>query len=338
MGQTHLVLDGSWRQHFSRLQAAEGGAITVASMRRWIDLPEPMGLPTEAQDLIILTYAGQTNRTFFLRGIPFAPALGSLDDEAELREQALPSQAHWEPAVDRAAKLFGLVIPKLLNATNAAQLVLAIKGKAKDLRPAVEAFATGLATRQSAFGSPGTANRSVTAKASKTLLAALEAAADEAAITVLAEATLETSDTAMAQTISRAGDLDVLLRGDSWTVFEALRKLTDDRAGDAKAILGRLAEALGADEHVISLRPKISEEHRKAVDLLARSSAPPPPPPPGPKPPPPRRPGIRVIEEKTAADLAPKEACSLLIDLAERVEQEPKSRLNVSWTLVTDED
>ena len=338
MGQTHLVLDGPWRQHFSRLHAADGGGpITVASLRRWIDLPSPMGLPTEAQDLIILTYAGQTNRTFFLRGIPSAPILGNLDDAAELREQALPPQAQWELAVDRAAKLFGLTIPKLLNATNVALLVQAAKGKTKDFRPLVDAFATNLAIRQPVFGHSGT-NRSLTATASKTLLGQLEGATDETLVTALAEATLETSDTAMARTISQAGDLDSLLRGDVWTVFEAMRTLTDDRATEAKEILGRLAEALGADEHVIGLRSKITEEHRKAVGLLARSSTPVSPTNPEPPLPPRPRPGVRVIEEKSVSDVRAGEARSLLNDLATRVAREPESRLSVSWTLVKDED
>jgi hypothetical protein len=157
-------------------------------------------------------------------------------------------------------------------------------------------------------------------------------------VTVLAEAPMETSDTAMARTISQAGDLDSLLRGDVWTVFEATRTLTDDRATEAKEILGRLAEALGADEHVIALRPKITENHRKAVGLLARSSTPVPPANAEPRPPTQPHPGLRVIEEKSVANVRAEEARSLLNDLAARVACEPESRLSVSWTLVKDED
>ncbi|CCG42770.1 hypothetical protein [Magnetospirillum molischianum] len=351
MGSTHLTLDVLWRQHFSRCQAADGvETITVASLRRWIDVPERMGLPKDAQDLIILTYAGQTNRTFFLRGIPFAAGLGTLADDAELREQALPPQVQWDEAVDRASKLFGLTIPRLLNAANAHHLTEEVRKKARDSRPAIDAYAASLATRQSVFGpaaSPpsdvraparpaGTTNRSITAKSCQALLKALDESADDALIQRLAEASLQTSDTAMAQTISRAQALDEVLRGDAWRVFEALRKLSDERASEARTILGRLAQALGADEHVVALRSSIQDDHGKAVELLTASTtaqAPSPPPPSAPQP----LKG-RVIEKNVVTGIKAAEVRSVLTDLADRVAREPASRLDISWTLVRDED
>jgi hypothetical protein len=61
-GETHFVLGDHWRSHFLREQAKEGAAFTVANLRKWMDQPLAMGLPAEAQNLIILTFAGQTNR------------------------------------------------------------------------------------------------------------------------------------------------------------------------------------------------------------------------------------------------------------------------------------
>src|SRR5262249_47492006 len=67
---THFVLGQQWKTHFTRKVAQTGSALTVAQLRRWIDDPRPMGLPKEAANLVILTFAEQTNRTFYEHGGP----------------------------------------------------------------------------------------------------------------------------------------------------------------------------------------------------------------------------------------------------------------------------
>lgn len=335
MGSTHLHLDVHWRQHFDKCQAAEGNpAMTVRALRRWIDQPERMGLPREAQDLVILTFAGQTNRSFFLRGVPVTGGLGELPDDAELREQALPPPEQWDTAVARAGKLFGLAIPALRNAANVHRLTHELRAKAKLARPDVDAYAASLATRLQGFGPGGSVNRAMTAKSCQTLLKALEESDDGDVVEKLARASLQTSDAAMNQTIYRAAQLDAVLRGDAWRVFDALRTLKDQREAQARRILEQLAQVLGADEHVIALRGAVDTEYGKAVELLAASAPPPPEPPPPPQPP---RKG-RVIEKKAMVGMKPDEADAVLKDLADRVAQQPGSRLDVSWTLSTDED
>ncbi len=61
---THFVLGHHWRNHFNKKAAEASSTISVGQLRKWIDQPRPMGLPKEAQNLVILTYAEQTNRTF----------------------------------------------------------------------------------------------------------------------------------------------------------------------------------------------------------------------------------------------------------------------------------
>ena len=101
MGQdaTHFVLGQHWKNHFGRKAAEIGGTITVGQLRRWLDDPKPMGLPKEVQNLVILTFAQQTSRAFFLHGAPFPePTLTNLPDACELREQKLPDEAQWKIA------------------------------------------------------------------------------------------------------------------------------------------------------------------------------------------------------------------------------------------------
>jgi hypothetical protein len=123
-----------WRSHFLREQAKEGAAITVANLRKWMDQPLAMGLPAEAQNLIILAFAGQTNRSFVRGNVPYLPSIDQMPDDLELREQTLPEAGDWEVACKRAAALFGLTIPTSRNAGNVARLVEAVQARAREAR------------------------------------------------------------------------------------------------------------------------------------------------------------------------------------------------------------
>lgn len=107
---THFVLGHHWRHHFTRKAAETGGAMSVRQLRQWIDDPKPMGLPKDAQNLILLLFAEQTNRTFYRHGARWEGTLTTLPDDCELREQKLPEQRQWEAAVQRAGSIFGLAI------------------------------------------------------------------------------------------------------------------------------------------------------------------------------------------------------------------------------------
>ncbi len=76
---THFVLGQHWKNHFTKKVAETGSAVDVRQLRKWIDDPKPMGLPKEAEHLVILIYALQTNQTFFIHEGPFPQAaLGNL--------------------------------------------------------------------------------------------------------------------------------------------------------------------------------------------------------------------------------------------------------------------
>jgi len=64
-----------------------------------------MGLPEECGNLIILSFAAQTNRSFFRHGAPFDAKLTNLPDEVELRQQQLPPETAWVTAVERASRI-----------------------------------------------------------------------------------------------------------------------------------------------------------------------------------------------------------------------------------------
>ncbi len=72
---THFVLGRHWQNHFMKKAAETGSAMTVGQLRRWIDVPKPMGLPKEVKNLVILAVAEQTDRTFHRRSTRSRPWL-----------------------------------------------------------------------------------------------------------------------------------------------------------------------------------------------------------------------------------------------------------------------
>jgi len=331
MGETHFVLGQHWKAHFVQNHAREGGPITVGKLRQWIDLPQVMGLPVEVQNLIILTFAEQTNRSFFFNGGPYQPTLENVPDELELREQTLPPKEDWDKAVSRAGALFGLVVPQTLNATNVAKLVEGVVAKARETRPMVESLATNLAQKIKAHVPTGTDTpRLKTAQSAQALLASLTNAHPGAVVGVLAKAAVETSDAAMFQTLGKAKTLDEAIRTASWQLFEATASLSDHRRAAAQAIMNRIAEILAADEHAIGLKPALDEQQGKALKLL--TDIPPPPPPPPPSPPP--SPDEVVVRQSEEKDLNPGRARSVLTEIGEELNKGDDLRLTINWKIV----
>ena len=77
----------------------------MRQLRQWIDDPRAMGLPDDASDLIILTWAAQTGRSAYLHGTAVPVEVGNLNRESEMREQTLPPEDQWARAVQYAACL-----------------------------------------------------------------------------------------------------------------------------------------------------------------------------------------------------------------------------------------
>jgi hypothetical protein len=349
MGETHFVLGQHWKAHFEQAQARAGGPITVARLRQWLDLPAAMGLPTEAGNLIVLVFAGQTNRSFFLNQGPFQPSLDNLPGTLELRAQVLPSLEEWERALARAGALFGLTTLRSCTAANVAKLVEAVLGKAREARVPLASFSGTLQQRLQAYGA-GVAQgagdgtqaaeppRLTTARSAQALLAALVSAEPGQVVCVLAQCPIATSEAAMARTLAGAKQLDESLRMAGWRFFEAVTALSDHRRTAALGVKARIGEVLAADEHVIALKPALDEQEAKALRLLTdvpkpREAKPPEPEPPKIEPPKPG-PETVVVRADEAVNLDPGQACTLLDAIRTEMEQDRELRLSVSWRLL----
>ena len=354
MGETHLLVEDHWRSRFAQSHARDGGgAMTVAQLRRWIDLPSPMGLPLELQNLIILSFAALTNRRFIQRGGPVEPTIDSLPDELELREQTLPDAGHWSTAVQRAASLFGLTVPLTLNAGNVGRLVDDVRREAGTRREAVGRLVVAVRDRATRYGA-STAGRVRTAESAQALLATLQAATDAELVQALAQAAIETSEAAAGRSMGQAQTVADALNSARWDIFDAVKDLRDHRQAAAASIVTRLTEALASEEHVIPLKSKLEELDRDAVRLLTIAAPVPPPvgpqtPPPGPGPGPAPLPPIAVpppdggtgtpsaapvlVEEAQKMDLDTEAAATVLKTLQERLEGDHELELSLTWRL-----
>ncbi len=296
---THFVLGQHWRQHFARKAAETGSAMSVSQLRKWFDDPKPMGLPKEAQNLVLLVFAAQTNRTFFLHNGPCEVTLSNVPDQCELHEQRLPDVSHWEAAVQRASSIFGATISRLLNASNVSTLASEAKRHAAQARQACKNYCQQIRDRMNLFeprpsGSGATSDeqktplpdgrgskiwnaassdRLKTGLATWTLMESLHNANGDDVIRLLAAAEIATSETAMGECAAKAAELEGNLETAGWEIFDAIRDLTDDRSTAATAILTDVGNALSSDEHVVALAPALKAAHAKAVRLLTKPAA-----------------------------------------------------------------
>jgi hypothetical protein len=336
MGQTPFVLSSDWADHFARMHArAGGGPITVAQLLGWIDEPKPMGLTPEAQNLVILAFAAQADRTLLRHGAPVVASIDRLDDQIELREQPLPDEAVWARARDRAASLFGLPSNEVRKGANVAQLATDLKDQTTAKRPILTELANTLRGRMEWFGvAIDAAPRVVTIRSASALIGDLATAADALSmINVLANAELLTSAAAVSRSLGSAAALRSYLASVQWEAIEAAASLRDHRAAAAEALRTRVAEALAADEHVMSLQSALQEAQSRAIRLLADTGRPPSPEPRLEQRPPSLPPGEVVVEERPFGPIVATEAVPLLDELRRRILAEHGATLTIGWRL-----
>jgi hypothetical protein len=286
-----------------------------------------MGLPREVQNLVILVFADQTNRSFFLHGGPVPGSLQSLPDEVELREQRLPDRADWDAAVNRASALLGVTASPLLSAANVVKLVEDVKGQVVAIRLGCERLCHALRDAMPWFGiSAESAPRMRTATAGLAFVEGVASSRPEDVVRVVARARVETSEAAMGSSLKRATELCKRLETTRWELLEAVAKLTDARAAAATAIRERVADALSKDEYAVALGPELDRAESEAVRLLTQTPPPPPPP------------GRRVVEKRERRALSAAEGAPVFRHLEEVLGREAALRLDLEWEIYKPEE
>lgn len=334
VGEDVIVVQPTWRQHFDRHHAQDGGPLTVRKLRAWIDEPEPRGLPPELQHLLILTYAEMTNRRFTLHGGPAAATIDSIDDRCELVEEPLPSPVDWDEARARAARIFGLDWPSLRNASTVGEAVEQVQALARAWKPAAQEAARALAAPMRQCGvDPHGANRGRTAAGVVALVDALDRAAHRDVVATLAGARIETTAEAYGSAGRRAAEVVGALREVNWQPIEALATLDDERREAAQALLADLRQALALDELAVPLAPKLHEVERKAVALLLPKPPPKDEPRQRPAAPAPPRPGWTAVDTAQYEGLTAADARTRFEAALSKAQPDRDVRVRVAWTI-----
>lgn len=331
---THFVLGQHWRNHFTRKAAETGSPMEVGQLRTWIDEPQPMGLPREAENMVLLLFAEQTNRSFFLHSAPCDATLTHLPDRLELREQKLPHPAQWDMAVGRAGSIFGVTTSPLLKASNVSALIAGVTQKVADARRACQTYCQRLQERLGQFGiAAANTDRMQTAAATLALLERLYDVAPVEVVDILASVHVATSEIAMGECLSRAAELAGRLDATDWEIFAATVNLTDARQPAAEGMRHSLCQALASDEHVIALAPALKEAQAKAVRLLTTPTAAPEP---KAAPQPVSRPGRTILQQGEEQHLTLRAAQDLLARLERDLQAGQNIHFTIRWMLETE--
>ena len=329
---THFVLGQHWKNHLTRKAAETGGTIDVSQLRTWMNEPRPMGLPRDAENMVILLFAEQTNRSFFLHGAPCDATLTNLPDRLELREQQLPQPAQWEIAVGpRRAALWrdGLATAQGQQCHGA-----------RDRRAAQD-------RRRTAGLSDYTASACRIASASWALpqlrpIACGQSRPPWPCLSAWRTSNLPqscrswppydvaTSESAMSECVSKAANLAERLDATNWEILEATASVTDERQATADEIHTLLCQGLASDEHVMPLAAALQGAQAKAVRVLATPT-----PTPGPhaasQPVP--RPGRTVLQQGTEQHLTLPAVQDLLARLEHELQAGQDIHYTLSWTI-----
>ncbi len=330
IGEMHedaFILGQHWFDHFNKKAAQEDGDISVGAMRRWMDEPDPTGLHRPVQNLVILTYADRTNRTFTQHGGPAAASIDAIADDCVLRDAVLPTEEEWTTARDHAHKIFGLTSSKLLNAANVAHLVEDLQTQVTQYRDAAAKLATGLTTPLTDLGlTPNDTQRLRSARAVHLLLEALASAPKDQCIPNLAQADIATTAEAMATSMKKAAATIATIDNIEWLLFEKLKALGGDKQAAADTILDRVRDAFEKDELAVALQPAINGAAQDAIKLITEDTVIEP-----------RivkpKPGRGIVTEGSKNDLDRAAAQSVLDDITDALEQGEDRRLTINYKI-----
>jgi hypothetical protein len=349
----HFVLGDHWETHFTQKIAQEAPAeIKVSHLRRWIDDPKPMGLPSEAANLVILVYARQTNQTFSRHGGPYPfdiQSLGTLADDVVLRAETLPTAEAWQRASAVMKSSLGITPPESMT-------VRAIERTAKDAKARVGQFIASikeydeqLAATLGRLDVPlPSSQRMGSLQAGRRLADEIMSKSGTELVNAVAGLPLPASDEAVGSAIAQSSRLKAAIDTISWPLLDTVKAIKGPLENEAMAVLGTLKAAAIADEHAATLKTAIDAFNRNAASLVARALpgvAPPVvfPPTPGPADgpvpppvsPPPVQPsaGRRIVKQGSQQNLDPTSARRLLEEIERDAAGARKASVEIIWTI-----
>jgi hypothetical protein len=275
-GAVHLVDDRVLRHLENERHRRALDRPTVRDMREILDETRQMGLPSIVEDLVVRCYARQTGRELVSYDRPFEGDAGKpLPADVVLERPDLPSQEAWSLARARAAEVFGYTSAKtLLGAENLRALEREVSRLVDDVAPHARALPEKLETAMGAMAlsQTGKVDRRVTALSSAALVETLRGRRGRALVEALAVAKLETSPTAVRESLRTSKEVLAVL-GDS-LVTRPLER-AKERQNDSlrlSAIVETVTKVLVRDELHGPLAAELRKLAREAFDELEPKS------------------------------------------------------------------
>jgi hypothetical protein len=271
-GETHFLFGddrfGPWGAEFERAAARDGlqpqDAVTVGRIRGWIDAMRPeLGLRDEVADLVMLAWAALRQRAWYHHGasVP-APRPGQTRPDMELKPEPLPLPADWQTATSRAESLFGIRVNPYLTAAGVAEFTESLSSHVDILADPAGALVARLEKAYRHLGLPvDRPGRLATARAGAAAVEALRRAGSRVhLVEILARTALPATETAVANSLSRAALVTTAVDGFRWERLAPLRdaeERDEERGRAAASTLRTLREAVEADEFATRLGPAL---------------------------------------------------------------------------------
>jgi hypothetical protein len=341
VGEQFLAVKTVWFDRFDpREEQLPNRTATVGHIRKWINLPTRMGLPSVLENLVILTYARQASRMLTLQGIPLPESLTSLRDDIALERQSLPEQAAWEEVATRASHIFGITLQSLPSLGNLQKLDAEVRELVGRHAPAIASYLGKLRTvLASVCASSNEPFRLKTAVSTNNLCVTLQQTRKPLDLfEAIRGAQTDTSAAGMGVVFKQAAAIHRALDKVRLDVFDPLGQVQDEpRASVAQGLRRQIQEALEDDEHATALDGVVNRWLDDSMKLLLDRPAPvPPPPAPSPVEPPvitlpPAKPGQRVSQGTRRVT-----GIRGLKSVTEEIEREltEDAELEITWRIV----
>lgn len=349
----HFVLGDHWETHFTQKIAQEvPSEIRVSHLRRWIDDPKPMGLPSEAANLVILVYARQTNQTFSRHGGPYSfdiQSLGTLADDVSLRAETLPTPEAWQAAGAVMKSALGITPPETMTVRAIDRTTKDAKARVGQFLTSIKEYDANLANTLGRLSVPlPSSQRMDSLRAGRRLADEIMSKTGTELVNAVADMHLPTSADAIGIAIAQSAKLKSAIDAISWPLLDTVKAIQGPLQQEAAAVLGILTTAASADEHAAPLKTAIDAFNRDAAALVARAmpstsstgTLPPVPKPatgkpgqPVPLPPAQASVGRRIVKQDSRQNLDPASAKRLLEEIERDASGPRKASVQITWTI-----
>ena len=239
----------------------------------------------------------------------------------------------------RVADILGHAISKLLNASNLATLAAKVKESVTEYKADCESLPDRLQLVLKNLGVPETefvkCDRVRTAKAVKTLLVGCDNKEPTTLVGAIAQARLETNSTAMGKSLKSSKAILECLRTTKWNWLSAVAQIQNQRKTEADILIQDVCGWLMTDEHALAggLASKLSEAEDRAIKLLTPPKIVEPNPQPMTIEPTKPKTGLKQVGRGSKTCVSNTESISETKSILQKLEQNPRLRLTVQWTL-----